>query len=629
MKSIIWTAVFIFTVGLLFGCTPPEEDEDEGESVDIVDAGDNDDTGDGDGDNGDAGDPMTNTLNAQSPLGTNLPWILHNEASWPLLDEMKRSFVWGTSNDKSCDPDLRDKLNLDEQGWLISQPESDNFTCTVVSIGMLFGGKGHYPTGKYTVLYEGEGLLDYDGATKIEEESSPGRDVVEVTNPTDNGIWVSIMNTDPNNTGDYLRNIRFIHPGGLCNNDPFTYHPDDSTCQGKDDTYTPFEEVYETQRFHPLYLQDLRKYRALRFLNYFYINENHEPYTWETRPQLTDAVWSTTKGTPVELAIELSNKLNADAWLHIPFWATDDYIRKFALLAKNTLKKNLKVYLEYQNEIAGTAEPFATAGNWVEAKGVEQWPDAEVDNFTKRLNWYGKRVSEICATWKDTFGNESNRVQCVMGGHPYSPYSQIPLECPLWAAENGGTPCAANTDHLAISMYFGYYMTLQHHQAKIAEWLDDDDGGLDKLFQELRYGGLLYDSSHEDPAPQNGDLEAMKEWIENNRNLAVVQKYNISIVAYEGGQHLFHLDNLGYESDPRIGELFDKANEDPRMAEMYTEVLNLWKAQGGTLFNHFQYIQDNSFGLRRYQTQDPPPPKYNAVMDFIDNNPCWWEGCTQ
>lgn len=37
-------------------------------------------------------------------------------------------------------------------------------------------------------------------------------------------------------------------------------------------------------------------------------------------------------------------------------------------------------------------------------------------------------------------------------------------------------------------------------------------------------------------------------------NLFIVKGYNIKIVAYKGGQHIHHLDNLGCESDTRKGE---------------------------------------------------------------------------
>ena len=33
-----------------------------------------------------------------------------------------------------------------------------------------------------------------------------------------------------------------------------------------------------------------------------------------------------------------------------------------------------------------------------------------------------------------------------------------------------------------------------------------------------------------------------------------------------------------------------------------------------------------SWGALEYVEQKDSP-KYNALMDFIDRNPCWWNGC--
>jgi len=63
---------------------------------------------------------------------------------------------------------------------------------------------GSYPGGKYVVLYEGEGTIEYKfDARKDEAASTSGRDVIDV-NPSDKGIHLIITATDPNNTGNYI-----------------------------------------------------------------------------------------------------------------------------------------------------------------------------------------------------------------------------------------------------------------------------------------------------------------------------------------------------------------------------------------------------------------------------------------
>ncbi len=184
---------------------------------------------------------------------------------------------------------------------------------------------------------------------------------------------------DPEKTGDYIRNIRVISPGGICDNDPYLYALNGS--EGNN-SFTPFEDIYETQKFHPLFLRDIRKFRTIRFMDYFLTSDvKYLPENWNDRSKMNDYTWGSSKGGPNELAIEMSNMVNAEPWLNIPTRANDDYVYQYAQLVKTHLAPELDVYIELGNEIWNTAYPFAVDGNW-----------------------------------KDVFADESDRVKCVMGG---------------------------------------------------------------------------------------------------------------------------------------------------------------------------------------------------------------------
>ena len=70
-----------------------------------------------------------------------------------------------------------------------------------------------YPPGQYTVLYSGQGTLEYwSGAARNDALSAPGRDVLDV-DPAAGGIGINLTAVD---AGDPLREIRVIMPGGAC-----------------------------------------------------------------------------------------------------------------------------------------------------------------------------------------------------------------------------------------------------------------------------------------------------------------------------------------------------------------------------------------------------------------------------
>ena len=569
----------------------------------------------------------TNSPNSRSPLGANIAALSYWSTEWAVIDIMKRSGKWlpqcNPYNSTQCtgyEWDTGETLDLDENGWVRSLPAADDSTAryrTVATL-MLQGDGGAHPTGLYTVLYEGEGTLEYEfDATKISSMSESGHDVIEVR-PGTSGILLKITATDPNKTGNYLRNIQIIPPGGICDDNPFKYSADITACQEQGGRFTPFTEIVNSQRFHPLFLRDLRSYRVIRFMEFLDIN-NSTLVEWTDRPRLESARWSGDNGAPLELALDLSRQLNADPWVNIPVQASDDYIQQFAQLAKSRLKSNQRIYVEYGNEIWNTA---FSAGAWIEQQALQHWPD-QTDGpsaYTRRINEYGMRSAQACALWKQEWGEDSQRVRCVMGGMAANPWvSEQALQCPLWAAENGGHSCAEVMDALAIAPYFGSHLGAAQHTAAIEKWTRQRDGGLKTLFQELVRGKVLNDAN-------NLALPAVYQQIDQHKVLA--DRYHLALVAYEGGQHLAGIGSA--QDSSRLETLFVNANRASRMGALYTDYLNGWRAHGGQLFVHFNSVSSygkfGSWGAKEYQTQ-ANTPKYNALERFITANPCWWNNC--
>lgn len=569
--------------------------------------------------------------NSDAALGSNLNEGHYWSSEWLFIDEMKRSSRWftqcpqgmpGCGGLSAWDTGEQDQLDLDPHGWVRSLPAADDTShhYRAVAALMFRGGGGHHPAGQYVVRYQGEGTIEYDfDAVKNQALSSPGRDVLEVT-PSNNGILLRITATDPADSGEYLRDIQVFWPGGVCNDDPRHYAPDAAACEALGASYTPLEALDPTQHFHPRFIQDMAPLRVLRYMDL--MKGGASPLVdWQDRPSLRDRRWSTEAGVPVEIPLRIARATGTDAWVHVPPRANDRYVERFAREALRELPEPLKIYLEYGNEVWNTAFP---AGRWVEEQARERWPDGEASDYSKRLNGYGMRAAQVCQLWKRVWKHHEDRVVCVVGAMAANPWvARQTLNCPLWQAQSGES-CRASVDALAIAPYFGHYLGQPRLHAAVAAWGPAAEGGLDALFRELQEGSALVDPQGKIPA--DGALaQATRDIIANAQ---VAEEFGLSLMAYEGGQHL--VVNGDGPHREALEALFLAANRDSRMYSLYQDYLTRWRDNGGQLLVHFTSVNHpsryGSFGAREHQ-QDLEAPKFRALRDFLATNPCWWSGC--
>ncbi len=165
--------------------------------------------------------------NARSPLGINLMQMNYYNPEQPFLNIFKTTGPthanpkgWFTHAGGTFDTGEEEYLQLDANGYpktlaaSSANPHSQQFT----SVGVLMvrelphanSGTGlPYRAGKYVVLYDGQGTLEYGYDAKL-VSSSPGRDVFNIATPSNAGIDLRITATDPNHTGNYIRNIRVV-----------------------------------------------------------------------------------------------------------------------------------------------------------------------------------------------------------------------------------------------------------------------------------------------------------------------------------------------------------------------------------------------------------------------------------
>ncbi len=218
--------------------------------------------------------------------------------------------VMCTSNFRiDWDDNLKD-IPRDENGYPLQVPFTGQAGKTVRFL------ISNYYTGKYVVLYDGQGKLSVHG---IDGVTTGGKMILTFTG-TGGNVWIDI---ESSSFGNHIRNIRIV---------PEQY-ADGST--------------FPT--FRSDFLNGLRPFHAFRYMDWLSTN-NSEQMFWTDRSAKTSASQAD-KGICLEYCIELCNELNADGWFTIPHKADDDYIRNFARMIKSNLNPNLKAYFEYSNEI--------------------------------------------------------------------------------------------------------------------------------------------------------------------------------------------------------------------------------------------------------------------------------------
>ena len=340
--------------------------------------------GEGAGSAGSSGATSGSSSNSKSPLGTNLSGIADFSTELPFVDAFKSSRGWVSGTKGGAWNDKR-PLDLDKDGWVRSL-KSDQVARTLMFTGML----GKFPGGKYVVLYKGNGTLVYSsGATKNKSESSLGRDVLDV-DANKGGIGLEITKTDPQNP---LRDIRVLMPGGSCQGDSLSYCKSDKDCKT---SCVSFEKNYQKQIFNPVFLSRIKTYKVLRFMDWMETNHS-EQAAWEQRPKASDAQWSL-HGAPVEIMLELANRLNADPWFCMPHKATNDYVSKFAQAVRSGLSTNLRPYVEYSNEVWNGI--FSQA---VYAQNQGLLLKLSTTPWEARSFYYAKRSVEVFDLWSKVY----------------------------------------------------------------------------------------------------------------------------------------------------------------------------------------------------------------------------------
>ncbi|HYO98126.1 MAG TPA: hypothetical protein VER33_26660 [Polyangiaceae bacterium] len=504
-------------------------------------------------------------------MGTNLGPVNDVSEEWPFADAFKQAREW-ISGVKDGEWSDKRPLALDDRGWVRSLLPNQ------VARTLVFGSDTHFPAGNYVVTWKGKGKLEYSINGQV-LSTAPGREVVQIDG-TKRGFILHLVQTDP---ADPLRDIHVYMPGGACENDPLTACTLPTDCGGA--ACQSFEQ-HPHIRFNPRFLHSLRGYGAIRFMDWLVTNDS-TLQSWSQRPEVQDAVYTTSSGVPLEIALELVRVLDVDAWFTVPHLADDDFIRNMARTIKEGMPKGRLAYVEHSNEVwNGMFKQSQYAFQQGKALGLG------TEEYETKLKYQSRRSRHVFKLFSAVFGDKP--YVRALGSHAavdWAGRTMLEFE-----------DTAKHVDALAIAPYFG--ATLGSDEAPRISQMS-----LDALFDTLK-------------------RESVPTAIEHmQKNAELARRFKVRLIAYEGGQHLAGVGPA--QTNTALNRLFDAANRDPRMKALYKTYLQGWKASGGESFLHYHSCGAQSewgrWGAREWMEQPRAlAPKFDALMEFAAAQPPWW-----
>lgn len=548
-------------------------------------------------------------IQPQEPVAKpSLAMGLNGIADWsvqhPFLDLMKTARPWvGHKGDQwgAFESDAIEAGGyLDDFGWPKRLPEGARALEAFILTDQPEAAS--HLAGRYRVTYDGQGTLDIGGRAKNVRRSE-GTISFDYT-PGEGLVSIAITKTEPD---DHIRNIKIFRESDA-------------------------DLVEAGVTFNPDWLARIENLRSLRFMDWMSTNGSTST-TWEKRAAVQDYSYIR-RGVPAEVMIELSNFIGADPWFNMPHMADDAYFKAFAELTESTLRKDLRAYVEYSNEVWNFIFPQAV---YAREQAQERWGRKAGDDGW--MQFYGMRSAQMAQIWTDVYGAEaSERLATVIGTHTgWLGLEEASLNAPLWVDEDpdkNWPPYVYFTDY-AITGYFGYEMGSDEQAPAVLAWIEEsariaaNDAAVKGLSGEA---GKTYLAEHKfdganklvDQALRKGSVKELIEVI-FPQQAQVAEDHGLRLVMYEGGTHVAVSGE--WSNNETLIEFFKQFNYSPQMAGLYTDILNGWKASNGTLFNAFVDVakpsQYGSWGaLRHLQDQNP---RWDALMTFNSQTPAWWE----
>jgi hypothetical protein len=517
--------------------------------------------------------------------GINLGGIGAYSDNFMLINWMKGADAWVFGDGSAERRPSEGELDIDANGWLKSLPVKDG--TTEPAKAYVFYTQAMKPT-TFIMEWKGEGdiqpFTDYKviGPNKIKVTFNPDYDDIGPDGQPirkDDGFGFLINTTDPNKTGNYIRDIKIYEA-----------------------KYADLIEHGES--YNPKWFNKIDDFRVLRTHGSQDTNFTSVTDWSQTIESKDSALWSRTgQGVPYEVLVDIANDAKSDLWITIPHTANDDYIRKAATYIKDNLSKDLRVYVEYSNEY--WTEIFFQH-KYFNNLGKEKFGDAPFANAQA----YAVKAANVADIFSDVFGKADDaRLYPVLTVPASADAAEIEavLNAPANVAIGGKKPIDSNFKHLATDGYFAWFTPFGPMEERIKKWIKQPDQGFDEardyLIAQIR-----------DEFPE--------KWA---RVKSIADKYELSMGVYEGGallQNTVNDDN----PNPVYTDYNHRFYQSKEMAEVYKAALQEWQKIGGQAFAWFADVGRAGFYGDYGLWNGPdfkPEPRTNAIID-ANSKPAWW-----
>ena len=382
----------------------------------------------------------------------------------------------------------------------------------------------------------------------------------------------------------------------------------------------------------------LQPFGSLRFMDWMLSNDSEErPARWSERPRPEMFPWIRQPldpaapcdtamasacrrigGYPVEVMVELANRLGANPHFNMPYRADDDWIGQFAAYVRDHLAHNLRATVEYSNEIWNWGFPQA---GYAQREARKLW-GSEGSGW---LQFMGMRASQMCRLWKGAFAGQAKRVRCAIAPQTaWVEAANASLDCPAWVAKDSShnRPCHEGMDAVAITGYFGGDLNSKGNDPVLRAWLrEGENQARDHVFRYLEKGesGGLFDDEGKPLGDRPGQsavttIELFKRW------KPIARERGLALYVYEGGTHFGR-------GEGELRRFLASVASDERMFVLYRHVLDEYRKAGGTVWNAWGWLSENDAWSNGESLADHANPKYRALLDFAKASPCWWPGC--
>ncbi|MBN1783309.1 T9SS type A sorting domain-containing protein [bacterium] len=525
---------------------------------------------------------LSAAVNAQDcrlNIGMNLEGIVDWMSSVPFVDVMRQSREWYTQNavwlpggENAWNTGCIGQFTFDADGYPLQVPIHVDGAETTQVVRTIWAVLSAWPEGDYSLYYEGQGKLSFNG-NLYEKHAEPGKIVLGFNKPAPGEDGMFELGIDESDPSDHIRNIRIFIPG--------------------------FDTTNSRDYFNPAFLSRLESFGTVRFMDWGRTNNwGHEEAwhcydedsdtvrtAWDERALPDDYTFTTSRGVPYEVMIDLCNRTNKDMWICAPHCASDEYIRNLAGLLKNTLKPELNIYVEYSNEIwnwmFGQTQWLYTF--YCERMGVD-WPEGIVP-----------LIQNCMDIFSDVFADEMHRIVRVVG-------------------VQGGWQDVSN--RIVFNMRPGSFDAFS--PAAYFGLSDEADAALDNL-------------------GTSASVDDVAAWTRKCRNeeamvylrtqkQEISDRLNIPMMYYEGGQHI---TPIPFGEEPSYAQALVDIQRDTAMYNLYVEWFDfletLTKQEQQSLFVNFSFIAERSarygsWGILEYIDQDTSviyAPKYSAILNRI------------